>query len=75
MQQITVSLKISPDEYLKHYRGNANFVNARAIDGRSVRFPAKILKPFITREGVCGVFVICFDDEGKFQSIHQLARS
>ncbi|MCW8886950.1 MAG: DUF2835 domain-containing protein, partial [Motiliproteus sp.] len=64
MQKITLNLKISPDEYLKLYQGSANSVTATAIDGRSVRFPAKILKPYVTLQGIRGVFVIYFDDQG-----------
>ena len=72
MQDITLRLNISAEEYLKLYRGQAHSVFARAIDGRQVRFPAEILKPYVTRDGITGVFSIRFDDNGKFQSIARL---
>ncbi len=72
MQEVMVQLRISADEYLKLYRGQATAVNTRAVDGRSVRFPAKILTPYVTRRGVHGVFIISFSDAGKFQDIRQL---
>lgn len=67
-----IHLRISADEYLKLYRGQARFVNARSVDGRSVRFPAKILTPYVTRKGINGTFVISFSEQGKFQAIQQL---
>ncbi len=75
MQKITVMrTKIFLRKYLL-YQGRANFVDARSIDGRLVRFPAKILKPYITKEGIRGIFVIYFNDDGKFQSIQELTSS
>ncbi len=72
MQNIRLQLSISPEEYLKFYRGQARSVTARALDGRRVRFPAEILKPYVTREGVHGLFLIRFSDEGKFAAIEKL---
>jgi len=72
MQQIIVDLSISPDEWIKLYQGVARDVITRARDGRSVRFPARILSRFYLRDGVQGSFRIQFDDSGKFTSIERL---
>jgi hypothetical protein len=72
VQEIVLQLSISTAEYLKVYRGQARAVTARAMDGRQVRFPADILKPYITRRGIDGIFVISFDDAGKFRSVRQV---
>ncbi|TNE83059.1 MAG: DUF2835 family protein [Gammaproteobacteria bacterium] len=72
MQQIIVDISISPDEWIKLYQGVASDVHTRARDGRSVRFPARILSRFYLRDGVRGSFRIVFDDQGKFQSIDRL---
>ncbi len=72
MQEVILQLSISTAEYLKVYRGQARVVTARALDGRRVRFPADILKPYITRQGIDGIFVISFDDAGKFRSVRQV---
>ena len=71
-QSVIVDLNISPDEFLKLYEGIAENVNARARDGRRIRFPARILRSFVAREGVQGSFLIHFDDAMKFQSIDRL---
>ena len=72
MQQIIVDVNISPDEWIKLYQGSATDVHTRARDGRSVRFPARILSRFYLRDGVQGSFRILFDDQGKFVSVERL---
>jgi hypothetical protein len=73
MQQIIVDIVISPDEWLKLYEGSATDVHTTARDGRSVRFPARILSRFYLRDGIKGSFRILFDDVGKFVSVERLA--
>ena len=72
MQQIIVDVDISPDEWIKLYQGVATDVHTTARDGRSVRFPARILSRFFLNDGVRGSFRIVFDDSGKFTSIERL---
>ncbi|MBJ6138100.1 DUF2835 domain-containing protein [Marinobacter litoralis] len=72
MQQITVDIAISPEEWIKFYQGVATDVHATSRDGRTVRFPARILSKFYLRDGVRGSFRILFDDSGKFSSIERL---
>jgi hypothetical protein len=72
MQQIIVDISISPDEWIKLYQGVATDVHTTARDGRSVRFPARILSRFFLNDGVRGSFRIVFDDSGKFTSIERL---
>ena len=72
MQQIIVDVNISPDEWIKLYQGSATDVHTTARDGRSVRFPARILSRFYLRDGVQCSFRILFDDQGKFVSVERL---
>ncbi|TVZ39439.1 uncharacterized protein DUF2835 [Alteromonadaceae bacterium 2753L.S.0a.02] len=72
-QQVEISLSISADEYLKMYQGRASNVVARALDGRRIRFPAHILKPFVSHTGVQGHFLINFDAQNRFQSIVKIS--
>jgi hypothetical protein len=72
MHHIIVDISISPDEWIKLYQGVATDVNTKARDGRSVRFPARILSRFYLQDGVRGSFRILFDDAGKFSSIERL---
>lgn len=72
MHSITVSLNISSDEYLKAYQGAGKNVFAKDLEGRNVRFPASILRPFVTHSGVHGVFQIEFGETGKFSQIRKV---
>lgn len=71
MSAIYLSLFISAEEYLKMYQGSAKTVFTKSVTGETVRFPANILQPFVTREGVKGNFVIEFDNNNKFKSINR----
>lgn len=71
-QAIEIHLNISARKYLLLYQGVAQNVFATAIDGRRVRFPAKILQPFVTHSGVNGRFLIFFGDDGRFSTIKKL---
>lgn len=72
-QTLEVRLNISAREYLLLYKGVARNVSALATDGRRVRFPASILQRFVTREGIYGLFVITFDQQGRFKAIEKRA--
>jgi len=72
MQRIVVDISIGPDEWIKLYQGLAQDVTARTRDGRSVRFPARILSRFYLNDGVRGSFCISFNDQGKFETIERV---
>ena len=72
MRSIIVPLKIYPEEFQRLYEGNVKDVSARSIDGLRVRFPANILRPYITHAGVTGTFAIHFSDDNKFQGIEKI---
>jgi hypothetical protein len=72
LRSIYVQLNIPPEQFQRLYEGVAKTVNARSIDGKSVRFPANILRPFVTHAGVVGTFAIHFSDENRFQNIEKI---
>lgn len=71
-RSIILDIAISSEEYLKLYQGVAKDVFATSRDGRRIRFPAQVLRPFVTRDGVVGSFCINFDQNNKFQTIDRL---
>lgn len=73
MKSIIVNLAISAEEFQRLYEGSAKSVFAHSIDGRSIRFPANILRPFVLHSGIRGTFQIDFDEENRFKSIRRLA--
>lgn len=72
MRSIVVQLNILPEQFQRLYEGVAQNVNARSLDGRNVRFPAHILRPFVTHAGVVGGFAISFTDDNRFHSIEKI---
>lgn len=70
--RLIVDLTLSAEKYQLMYAGAAKHVLAYSRDGRSIRFPAHILRPFVTREGVQGSFVIEFDQNNRLVGINRL---
>lgn len=72
LNAVVVNISISPDEYRRWYEGSAQNVFTYSVDGRSVSFPAPILRQFVTRDGIRGRFLIRFDPENRFEGIEQI---
>ena len=71
-RRIQIVLDIAPNEYQVYYTGAAKNVVTTSIDGRTIRFPANILRPFVTHDGVQGRFVIEFDGDNKLVAIDRI---
>lgn len=72
-REFVFTLSISPDEYLRYYQGSARNVVARTSDGRTIRFPARELRPYVTRDGVQGRFRLCCDGHNRLVSFERLS--
>lgn len=71
-QEITFSLRISADEYLRYYNGSAKQVRVNSLDGRVLRFPANLLQRFVTNDGIEGVFALQYDSDNRFIDIKRI---
>jgi hypothetical protein len=58
MDELRFALALSAEEFLAFYEGIAKTVRVRAHDGRTLDLPAARLRPFVTREGIHGEFVL-----------------
>lgn len=72
MKTFTFSIRISKDQYLSYYSGAVKDVVTRATNGQTIRFPARHLQPFVTHDGIEGVFAMEIDDNNRFQSIKRI---
>lgn len=72
MHSIDLRLAIPAEEYQRLYQGAVRDVLARSADGRRVRFPAAILRPYVTHSGIQGCFRILFDEDNRFRSIEKI---
>lgn len=69
---IEVDIHINPDELQRAYQG-VESIHAYSTDGRSIRFPVKVLWSFIGHDGIHGRFSIEFDKYHKFKSVIRIA--
>ncbi|MDT8428148.1 MAG: DUF2835 domain-containing protein [Pseudomonadales bacterium] len=72
LQYLIFDLHIPAERYVALYAGQARDIQARSLDGASLRFPGNILRPFVSHDGVQGRFRISFDENHKFQAIEKI---
>lgn len=63
-QTIRFRLAIPAVTLERYYRGQGQTVVAQALDGRRLRFPARLLRDFIAHDGIHGLFEMDFDAHG-----------
>lgn len=59
------NLNISPDDYLLYYKGSIANVLVQAESGLKIKFPANLLRSYVTSGGVFGKFKLRYDLKGK----------
>ncbi|MES2817621.1 MAG: DUF2835 domain-containing protein [Pseudomonadota bacterium] len=73
MPSLVLDIALSAERLLALYQGRANRIRVTSRDGRSVSLPAHHIRPFLTREGVYGSFVLEFNAAGELLSLSRLA--
>tara|TARA_R110002072_G_scaffold1598_7_gene13656 strand:- start:16096 stop:16317 length:222 start_codon:yes stop_codon:yes gene_type:complete len=73
MASLVVDISLPREQYLQVYQSYIRQVKAVARDGKTVRFPISVLKPYLTHQGIFGTFRLSFDDQNKFVAIEALA--
>lgn len=73
MPQLILDIYIPAERLMAVYQGQANRIQVKSRTGQVVNLPAHHLRPFITREGVQGSFVMDYNAEGKLLSLNRLA--
>lgn len=73
MQEIRFRLNLTAAEFLAFYRGAAREVVTTALDGRTLRFPAAVLRPYVLHNGVRGVFALHYDANNKFTGLVRIS--
>lgn len=71
-QRLLIALNIPPQQLIRYYTGSVSTVVARTTNGRTVRFPANILRTVVQADGVHGIFELVLDENCKFVSIKRL---
>lgn len=74
MSEYRFRLAISAEDYLAYYQGAVRQVVVTLANGQRLQFPADSLRPFVTREGVHGEFVLRVNAQNKLQGLERVGR-
>lgn len=66
-------LDMSYTQFESVYRGNTQYIQVTDNAGKQVRFSATRLRPYLTRQGIQGRFIIRYDADHKFQSLEKVS--
>ncbi len=72
MNRYEFKVHITPEAFLRFYRGDAKHVVVRATSGQNVQLPAAMFRPFVAPEGVHGHFVLTCDERKKAIGLERL---
>lgn len=72
MTEYRFRLAIPAEKYLAYYEGAAQQVVVKLANGQTLQFPADSLRPFVSREGVHGEFVLRVDANNKLQALERV---
>ena len=74
-QSLRFSLKISADQILRYYEGNAKNLIVTLNNGQRVQLPLINFRPFISDLGLYGNFEVVFSQKFKLVSLKKLKSS
>ena len=65
INEIEFELNITAEDYLNYYRGQIKWVLVTSVCGKRLKFPANLLAPHVTRNGIAGRFILRYLSTGK----------
>jgi hypothetical protein len=66
------NLRISAADYLRYYQGSAQSVVVTTHQGQRVKFPASVLRSYVTTDGISGQFVLLTDENNKMLDLRRI---
>jgi len=66
-------LTLTYEECRQYYDGSYSAIQVMAHTGQTVQFPAEHIRPFVTSQGVNGIFEMEVDNMNKFKSLKKLS--
>ncbi|ASD66883.1 MULTISPECIES: DUF2835 domain-containing protein [Pseudoalteromonas] len=72
MKEYFFYMDLSYDKCLGYYYGHYTSVQVIEDGGKSIRFPAERIRPFISSIGIRGRFRLILDDSNKFLSLEKV---
>ncbi|MBZ4193529.1 MAG: DUF2835 domain-containing protein [Candidatus Contendobacter sp.] len=75
MREYRFIIRLPADQALAYYQGVVDTVQAVDLDGRRIRFPARLLRVHITHLGIEGLFALRVDDQNRAIDLRRLGNS
>ena len=75
MREYRFVIQLPADQALAYYQGVIDTVQAVDLQGRRIRFPARLLRSHITHLGIEGWFALRVDDQNRAIDLRRLGRS
>ena len=72
MHSFTFTIRIPPENWAEYYRVPSAAIVAQCHTGQTVKFKARHLQKFITRDGIKGTFRMTIDANNDFVSMEQV---
>lgn len=69
LSRYVVDILLSAEQIEQFYAGAVTSVWVRDVQGLSLQFPLRSLRPFIGHHGVSGRFVLCVNQDNRLVSI------
>mgnify|MGYP002214497991 FL=1 len=66
------NIYLTEKETLSFYSARNNRVKVTAENGQTLSLPWGVFKPYVTKNGMNGRFVVYFDANGKFKELWRL---
>ena len=66
------SVNISADRLLAMYRGDARYLVVRSSEGLTLRLPLSNFRPYVSDEGLQGLFQVVVDERNRIRSLQKL---
>lgn len=65
------AINLSARECQEYYQGHYTSLKVMSDVGKTVMFPARHIRPFMTNSGVRGIFKLYLDEQNKFIKIEK----
>lgn len=65
-------LDLGHDDVLAYYQGHYQVISALTTEGLRIEFPASAIKPYVSHDGIHGLFAIEFDDNHKLVGVQRV---
>ena len=71
MREHYFSVAISFQDFTAYYRQQVQYVQLYDVHGQQLLIHARYFIPYLTYQGIHGIFLMRLDEQGKFLALHK----